>query len=128
VHALSVSRLNHDVERTQAPGEGDVLGRRHPEAAEEEEAETGPRILDRGDRLLIEVSSEVDTDDLGAEARVERPELDLHLVLSRDLDQPPSPRGIGRARDASGGRIDGDLTDVPIHLRGSWRRPATAGG
>jgi hypothetical protein len=59
----------HNVERTGAPGEGHVLGRRHPDVAEEQDAVTGPRVRDRGDRLLVEVVREVDTEDLGAEAR-----------------------------------------------------------
>src|SRR5262249_32657585 len=78
---VELERL-HDVERAQAPGEGDVLGGRHVEVTEQQDAVPGPRGLDRGDRLRVEGSREVHTDDLRAEARVEWPKLDLHDVAA----------------------------------------------
>jgi len=47
-------RRHHDVQRTQAAGEGDMVVRRHVEVAEHQKPMTEPSRLDRGQCRVID--------------------------------------------------------------------------
>ncbi len=66
---IELRRL-HDVERAEAPSERDVLRRRHLDIAEEQNAVPIPGRLDLGHGGVAELASDIDAEDLGAEALV----------------------------------------------------------
>src|SRR5438034_9834425 len=69
----------HDVQRAEAPGEGDVLLGRHAHVAEHQDAVARPGALDLSERGIVHRPREIGADHLGAKFTLDWTDRELHL-------------------------------------------------
>src|SRR5260370_8370353 len=84
-----------ELDLAKTVGEGDLLRGRDVLIAEEDHAVVIVGPLDRGERLVVDASAQIDTPDLRAERGASRDNLDGHRRVARWI-APSSHEGAGR--------------------------------